>query len=102
VQPSCSEQRQLEQLVWSCVQLGSEHLKGWRHCSFSGQCVSVVSGPYRKKALFLCLNEISCICYVQILYSLAKQTAWLQQRQSLTTFPSSPTLPALAHSNDCK
>lgn len=46
VKPSCSEQGQLEQVAWSCVQLSLEHLQGWKHCSLSGQCVPVFSGSY--------------------------------------------------------
>lgn len=47
VQPSCSEQGQLEQAAHSCVHLGSEHPQAWKHCSLSGQCVPVLNCPYR-------------------------------------------------------
>lgn len=41
VQPSCSEQGQLEKVAHCYVQLGFEHPQGWKHCSLFGQCVQL-------------------------------------------------------------
>jgi len=51
VKPACTKQDQPGQVTYGCVQLGLEHLKGWRLCSLPGQprhCLTTLTGGTKR------------------------------------------------------
>ena len=91
VQPTCSQQGQLEQVVQDCVQLGFERLHRWRHHNLSEQRVPVFDRLHWKSVFnqnVLCLS----LCPLLFVLSVGSVTPSLQIHVHMGEISSEPSL----------